>query len=143
MRVRGWITPLVVLGLAASAVLSVGCSGRTGRYGKAVPSNVPKSTLAGIFSDPAAFKNREVVLDLSYGSYCCPDDFSCKEDLEGIEVVPEGFPSVKAKTGQSVRIYGTVRVGNRPEEHEEESGKEKAAEGHHEVYIEAKGVQLL
>ena len=142
MRTRGWITPLVVLGLAASAVLSVGYSGRIGRYGKPIPSDIPKATLAGILNDPAAFKNREVVLDLSYGSYCCPDDSTCKEGLEGVEVVPEGFPSVKAKTGRPVRVYGTVRVGNRPEEHEE-AGKEKATEEHHVVYIEAKGVQLL
>lgn len=119
-------------------ILLAGCS--KAQFGQPIPAHVQAVKLADILKDPASYKDREVVLEGNYGYYCCPDDFSYREGLEGIEVAPVGFASPKAERGRPIRIYGVVRVGEkRREEHEEEQKEEGE---HHDFFIEAKGVQF-
>ena len=142
MNVRRSSVLVILLVGALSIGFLVGC-GKQGQFGQPIPSNVTAVKLTDILEKPAGYKDKEVLLDLNYGSYCCADDFSCKEGYEGVEVVPAGFPSVKAKPGQPVRVFGVVRVGERQHAHEEEKNEgEGKTEKHHELYIEAKGVQL-
>lgn len=124
--------------IALSVIPFVGCG--KAKSGQPIPSNVPVVKLADVLKDPAFYKDREVVLEGNYGYYCCPSDFSYREGLEGIVVAPVGFESPKADRGQPVRIYGVVRVGERRREEHEEEQKEEGE--HHDIYIEAKGVQF-
>jgi hypothetical protein len=71
--------------VAFSAVLLAGC-GERGQLGRPIPSHVAVAKLGDILKDLAAYKDREVLLEGNYGSYCCPSDFSYKEGLEAIEV---------------------------------------------------------
>lgn len=125
--------------IVIAIAISVAC-GKKAHFGQPLPSNVPVVKLADILKEPASYKNREVVLQGSYGSYCCASDFSYREGVEGIEVVPTGFESPKVDRGRTVRIYGIVRVGRKPPQEDEEESKGKNVQ--YDVYIEAKGVQV-
>jgi len=106
--------------------------------GESIPSNLPVTKLKDIAQNLQAYKDQEVVLDGNYGFYCCPDDFSYKEGLESVNISPSGFESPKGKLGQPVMIFGIVRMGKSDSlEREEEAG-----EGHHDYYIEGKGVEF-
>lgn len=139
------ITTAAVAGIAFGLMLASGCS-QPNQLGLAIPANVAEVKLQDIEKAPSAYKDREVILDLNYGSYCCPSDFSCKQGLEAVEVVPNGFATPKARTGKPLRIYGIVRLGEHQEaEEKKEAGEkkdEKKGEEHHEYYIEAKGVEF-
>jgi hypothetical protein len=119
----------------------VGCS-QQAHFGQPIPSRVPVAKLADILKDPASYKDREVLLEGTYGSYCCASDFSYREGLEGIVVAPSGFDSPKADRGHPIQIYGLVRLGKTPEEQEGGESEKEEEEFHHDAYIEAKGVQL-
>lgn len=136
-----------LLGFSALALgglmLASGC-GRQSQLGLPIPASVAEVKLADLAKNPSAYKDREVVLDVNYGSYCCADDFSCKQGMEAVEVVPKGFESPKAKTGKPVRVYGVVRLGAHEEGEKKEAGEKEGEKGeeHHDYYIEAKGVQF-
>ncbi len=133
----------LVLGLIV--LLSLPAAGWAGgkRYGQPIDPKVSVVKLKDVTGSPAAYQDKDVVLDGMYGFYCCPGDFSYKEGLETIAVSPAGFASPKGKPGQPVRIYGTVKIGKRPEEERErqnEGSEEASSDG--DVYLEAKGVEF-
>lgn len=129
---------LFVVCLLALIVMLCGCGERK-QYGAPMNAETSVATLKEIAQDPAAYKDKPVVLRGNYGFYCCPADFSYKEGFEVVAVAPQGFGAPKLKTGTPVTIQGIVRVGHPPEAEGETSGKaEEAAE----FYIEAQGVTL-
>lgn len=143
---KAYNTVTVIFGvstLALGLMLATGC-GRQSQLGLPIPASIAEVKLQDLAKNPSAYKDREVVLDLNYGSYCCPDDFSCKQGMEAVEVVPKGFASPKSETGKPVRIYGVLRLGAHEEGEKKEAGekKEEKGEEHHDYYIEAKGVQF-
>jgi len=129
---------LVVLFLAVALTL-VGCGKGKVRYGEAIPGSVKVVKLKEILRNPQVYKNKEVVLEGNYGIYCCPSDFLYKEGLESVEIYPKGFPTPKLDKGKPIRVYGIVRSIEKRTKSEE---KEEKEEEHHEVYIEAKGVEV-
>lgn len=145
MKTKNTITTTIAAGVVCLWVLVSGCS-RQNQLGLPIPASVAEIKLEDLAKNPSAYKDREVVLDVNYGSYCCPSDFSCKQGMEGVEVVPKGFATPKSATGKPLRVYGIVRLGKHEEAGEkkeaEEKKEEKKGEEHHEYYIEAKGVQF-
>jgi hypothetical protein len=129
---------LVVVFLAVT-LASAGCGKGKVRYGEAIPGSLELVKLKQIIEAPDVYKDKEVVLEGNYGSYCCPSDFSYKEGTEAMEVAPKGFPTPRLDRGEPVRIYGIVRSIEKKAEPGE--GEEKE-EDHNEVYIEAKGVEV-
>jgi hypothetical protein len=140
MRSNALGTTTGALCLAFAAVLLSACGGKD-RLGQPIPSEIAAVKLGDILEAPADYKDREVLLEGTYSSYCCPSDFSYKEGLDAIEIAPVGFASPKADRGRPLRVYGVVRVGEKRAEEEAEGESEE--EGvHHGVYVEAKGLEF-
>lgn len=113
------------------------------RFGEAVPGNIEVVKLKGILENPEKYKDKEVVLEGNYGNYCCASDFVYKEGVDAVEVYPTGFPTPKLDRGKPIRIYGIVRSIEKKAGYEEKTeNREEKEEEHHEVYIEAKGVEV-
>ena len=128
---------LVLLVLSTTLMLIGWGKGKSG-YGEAIPNNIKVVKLEKILQNPKEYKDKEVILEGNYGNYCCASDFVYKEGLEAIEVYPKGFPTPKLDRGKPIRVYGIVRSVEKAVESKEKS---KEQEEHHEVYIEAKGVE--
>ncbi len=128
---------LVVMFLSVTAVTLTlaGCGKDKVRYGEAIPGNVKVVKLKKIIESPKEYKDKEVVLEGNFGGICCPTDFNYKEGLEMVEVYPKGFPNPKLARGKPIRVYGIVRSIEKRIEQEEE-------EGYHQIYIDAKGVEV-
>ena len=131
----------IVLFLAMILAIA-GCDKDKARYGEAIPENVPVAALKDIAANPEAFKDKEILVDVNYGNYCCESDFVCKQGLEALEVYPAGFPTPKLERGTPIRVYGYVRDMAKKAQAEEEGEEEGKEEGHHEIYIEAKGMEV-
>lgn len=130
---------LVLLFLAMTLAL-VGCGKGKVNYGEAIPNNIKVVKLEKILENSKEYKDKEVVLEGNFGGACCATDFNYKEGLDSVEVYPKGFPNPKLDRGKLIRVYGIVRSIEKRAESEE--GEEKKEEKHHEVYIEAKGVEV-
>lgn len=134
----------IVLFLAVILAIA-GCGKNKAQYGEAFPANVAPVALKDIVANPEAFKDKEVLVDVNYGNYCCESDFVCKQGLEAMEVYPAGFPTPKLDKGTPIRVFGYVRdIAKKPQtaQEGEEKGEEGEEEGHHEIYIEAKGMEV-
>lgn len=127
---------LVVMFLSAT-LISVGCAQAKNQYGQTIPHQVKVIKLKDILEHSSDYKNKEVVLEGNYGGYCCASDFLYKEGVEGVEVYPQGFPTPKLVVGKPIKIYGIVRSMDKKTEPQEEKEDE-----HHEIHIEAKGVEV-
>lgn len=127
---------LAVMFLAATLVLTGNAQAKN-QYGQAIPKDVKVVKLTDILEHSAEYQNKEVVLEGNYGGYCCASDFLYKEGIDGVEIYPQGFPTPKLIVGKPIKVYGIVRAINKKAEFEEEEKEEE----HHEVYIEAKGVE--
>ena len=128
-----------MLFLAMTLTLLGWDKGKT-RFGETIPDSVEVVKLEEILKNPQEYKDKEVVLEGNYGNYCCASDFVYKEGLEAVEVYPKGFPTPKLKMGTPIKVYGIVRSIEKKAEAKEAKEKEEEEE-HHEVYIEAKGVE--
>lgn len=134
---------ILLTGLLVITLVFVGCGKGKVRYGESAPNNVKVVKLEEILQNPKEYKDKEVVLEGNYGNYCCASDFVYKEGLETIEVYAKGFPTPKLDRGKPIRVYGIVRsIEKKTESEKGEEGEEKKEEEHHEVYIEAKGVEI-
>ena len=123
---------LIVLLLNLPLVLS-GCSENRVHYGEKIPGKVKIVKLSEVINNPEEYKDREVVLEGNYSNYCCASDFVYKEGLEAVEVLPKGFPTPRLDRGKRLKIFGVIRVN--------EKGF-KPEEGDHEIYIEARGLEV-
>lgn len=133
--------PLVVI---AMGMFLSGC-GKQERLGQPIPSDVPTAKLAQIMKNPAAYKDKEVVLQGNYAGHCCATDFIYKEGLNGAEVYYPGFSVPQGKSGRPVKIYSIVRVRGVVKEESEKTEKgevENKESKEIQVYLEAKGVQF-
>lgn len=124
------VSSAVVFAAIVSAVVFVsGCAQKT-EFGQPIPADGTEAKLADIMQNPAAYKNREVVLTGNYAGHCCPTDFNYKEGVYGVECYYPGFEVPETKLGRPVKIYGVVQV------RQEEGAKEA------QVHLEAKGVEF-
>lgn len=130
---------LVALLLIMTLALVGWGKGKT-RYGEIIPDNVKVVKLKTILDNPKEYKDREVVLEGNFGGVCCATDFKYKEGLDMVEVYPKGFSNPKLVVGKLIRLYGIVRSIEKNVKSEAEA--EEKEEEHHEVYIEAKGVEV-
>lgn len=119
-------------------LMQVGCGKGKIRFGEAVPRNVSVVKLKEILKNSNEYKDKEVVLEGNYGNYCCASDFVYKEGVDAVEIYPKGFPTPKLERGKPIRVYGIVRSIEKKTESEEKEEREE----HHDVYIEAKGVEV-
>lgn len=129
---------LVMLLLITTLTL-VGWGQGKSRYGEIIPDTVKVVKLKEVLENPKEYKDKAVVLDGNFGGVCCATDFKYKEGLDMVEVYPKGFSNPKLVMGKPIRLYGIVRSIEKKTESKEEGEKE---EEHHEVYIEAKGVEV-
>lgn len=131
---KKWI--LVMLLLITTLTL-VGWGQGKSRYGEIIPDTVKVVKLKEILQNPKEYKDKEVVLEGNFGGVCCATDFKYKEGLDMVEVYPKGFSNPKLVIGKPIRLYGIVRSIEKSVKSEAETEEE-----HHEVYIEAKGVEV-
>lgn len=130
---------LVVVFVAVTLALT-GCGKNKVWYGEAIPDNVKVVKLKAVLEAPKEYEDKEVVLEGNFGGVCstsCATDFNYKEGLERVEVYPKGFATPKLDKGKPIRVYGVVRSIEKKTESKEEKEEER-----HEVYIEAKGVEV-
>lgn len=130
MKTKNIVTGVVVAGIALGLMFVAGCSQKTELLGQPIPANATAAKLSDIMQNPAAFKNKEVVLTGNYAGHCCPDDFNYKEGVHAVECYYRGFKVPETKPGRSVKIYGVVQVK------QEEGAKEP------QVHLEAKGADF-
>lgn len=135
--VKKWI--LVMLLLITTLTL-VGWGKGKAHYGEIIPDTVKVVKLKEILENPKQYKDKEVVLEGNFCGVCCATDFKYKEGLDMVEVYPKGFSNPKLVMGKPIRLYGIVRSIEKGVKSEAES--EEKEEEHHEVYIEAKGVEV-
>ena len=142
MKKLGGVTMIkrdVLVAMFLAVVLALaGCGKGKVRYGEAIPDNVKVVKLKEIVDNPEQYKGREVVLEGNFNGACCPTDFNYKEGLEGCEVYPQGFSNPKLDKGKPIKVYGIVRSIQKKTGDDDEGKEEKQ----HEIYIEAKGVEV-
>lgn len=135
---------LSIIYLVALAVLlsSISVMGKTKKLGQKIPKGVAVVKLSEILKSPEKFKDKEVALQGNYINYCCASDFVYREGLESVEIYPQGFPTPKLDKGKQMKVWGIVRVREKTELEEKEMGKEAEEEEHHQIIIEAKGLEV-
>lgn len=129
MKAKSIIITTALAGIAFALVLVAGCAQKT-ELGQPIPGDAKSAKLADIMQNPAAYKNKEVMLTGNYAGHCCPTDFNYKEGVHAVECYYPGFKVPETKPGRPVKIYGVVQV------RQEEGAKEA------QVHVEAKGVEF-